>query len=510
MKKSIILVAIAVGLLTSCDPSKDDLSLPSSNFAAEQLQAGFSTEQYSDEEYTTKAADGNYFTFTTSPARVVTIYQLDADGERTDLFAGGANGKFKIVPKRGNPTNQKYYIETKNFDGTVVTAEKTADVFVPSELTPEMRLLASDAYGKKVWKWDTEFRADGAVWGNTGYANDADGANWAGGIWWGATPEGLTEQLKHSDTGVATGEENANAYMEFYDDGKIITYDGSGNQIRKGKYKVEGYTGERKQADNYGTGTTSKNWSYGTLVTDEGAILFPFKINGNGMKPTKFEIMQLDANNLKLIYAADGTGGWAEATWWAFKSYSDPEAALTNFSSKSWTWDTSWRSDGGAWGNLGYAPGDGNSFVKDGNGIWFACKPADLTGQLKHSDTGVATGEEDPNAYMTFDWKSGTIKSFDAKGKEIRSGKFSIPAQSWMMGAQSLASIDGSQKSWAYGILETDPGSILWPFKINGNGTKPSSFEIMQVDADHLKLIYAPTGTGSWSEATWWAFKVKK
>ena len=44
------------------------------------------------------------------------------------------------------------------------------------------------------------------------------------------------------------------------------------------------------------------------------------KINGEGEKPTDFEIMQLDANHLKLIYAAPGTAGWGEATWWAFKA----------------------------------------------------------------------------------------------------------------------------------------------------------------------------------------------
>ena len=49
------------------------------------------------------------------------------------------------------------------------------------------------------------------------------------------------------------------------------------------------------------------------------SYLFPFKINGGGEKPTAFEILQLDGDHLKLVYAAPGTGGWAEATWWAFK-----------------------------------------------------------------------------------------------------------------------------------------------------------------------------------------------
>lgn len=500
-------MVMAAGLLTACDPAKDDVSVPGSSLTSQQLQDGFSFTQYGDEEYTTEAQDGNYFTFFTSPSRVVSIYQLDDEGNKNVLVSGVANGKFKIVPKRGNSTDQKFYVETLNFDGSTVVAERTVNVYVPSELTPEMRLLASDAYGKKIWKWDTEFRGDGGAWGNLGYA-PGDGASFANegnGIWWGCPPADLTGQLQHSNTGQATGEEDPNAYMEFYDDGNIITYDGGGNQIRKGKYSVTNYNGQRDKASIDGS---QANWSYGTLTTTEGAILFPFQINGGGNMPTNFEIMQLDANHLKLIYAAPGAAAWGEATWWAFKSGSDPESALNNFGTKAWTWDTEFRGDGGAWGNLGYAPGDGDSFANSGNGIWFACPPADLTGQLQHSDTGVATGEEDPNAYMTFDWKTGVVTSYDAAGKQIRQGKYEI--QNWGNGERTIATVDGSQAKWALGNLHTDAGSILFPFKINGGGEKPTDFEIMQLDANHLKLIYAAPGTSAWGEATWWAFKAKK
>lgn len=485
----------ALGLLTSCDPSKDSLSIPGdSGLTGEQLANGFSVVQYGDEDYTIEAADGNYFTFTTSPSRVVKIYQLDEDGNENVLSAGTANGKFKIVPKRGNPSEQTYYIETHDYNGNVIVGQKTASVYVPQELDPVVRWLASDAYGSKTWQWDTEFR-DGAVWGNLGYAA---GEDWTGGIWWGSTPEGLTEQLVHSDTGVATGEESANAKMVIFDDGNIICYDAGGNQIRKGKYSAEGWTGERSHPSIDGS---VANWSYGQLNTSEGAILFPFQINAGGKKPTNFEIMKLDANHLQLIYAAPGTGGWNEATWWAFKSASDGEGALTGFETKGWTWDTEFR-DGAVWGNLGYAAGENWT-----DGIWWGSTPEGLTDQLQHSDTGLATGEESANAYMTFDWKTGKVKSYNADGAEIRSGNFAI--SNWGNGDKTQASVDGSIAAWAYGTLTTDPGSILFPFQINAGGTKPTDFEIMQLDADHLRLIYAAPGTGSWNEATWWAFKKK-
>ena len=487
----------ALGLLTACDPSKDSIDMPgNSDLTSDQLASGFTIKQYSDETYTTEAADGNYFTYATSPARVVKIYQLDDEGTESVLASGKANGTFKIVPKRGNPSQQTFYIETRDFNGNVISTSKTANVFVPQELEPVVRWLASNAYGSKTWKWDTEFREDGAVWGNFGYA---PGDDWTSGIWWGCPPSDLTGQLKHSDTGVATGEESPAATMVIYDDGNIACFDAGGNQIRKGKYSVSGWTGEKSQASVDGS---QAKWAYGTLTTTEGSILFPFKINGGGEKPTNFEILQLDASHLKLAYAAPGTGGWGEATWWAFKSASDGEGALTGFENKAWTWDTEFRGDGAVWGNCGYAAGADWT-----GGIWWGAKPEELTGQLKHSDTGVATGEESAGAYMTFDWKSAAVKSFSADGKEIRSGKFEI--LNWGNGEKTQASVDGSQAAWAYGTLHTDAGSILFPFKINGGGEKPTDFEIMQLDNDHLKLIYAAPGTGGWSEATWWAFKKK-
>jgi hypothetical protein len=304
----------ALGLLTACDPSKDSIGMPGdSGLTGDQLASGFTTKQFSDETYTSEAADGNYFKFFTSPSRVVTIYQLDDEGNRNVLSAGEANGTFKIVPKRGNPTEQTYYIETKDMNGNTITGQKTASVYVPQELEPAMRWLASDSYGSKTWKWDTEFRA-GPVWGNVGYAA---GDDWTGGIWWVAKPEDLTGQLQQSDTGVATGEESADAYMTFnWKKGKVTCYAADGSEIRSGNYSVMWLGGERIQQSVDGS---QANWAYGTLSTDPGSILFPFQINSGGNKPTDFEIIELDAEHLKLIYAPEGTGSWGEATWWAFK-----------------------------------------------------------------------------------------------------------------------------------------------------------------------------------------------
>lgn len=526
MRKKYILFALALGALTACDPCKDEADFDEINISAEQLLAGATFEQFSavtNEDGSVSyspAEDGNYIKYDIPSVSSVTISYIKSDGSESVLSTGSSGGMFTLLPARGSDPTQTVSFHALNSDGTTTEATKNFTVYVPTALSPEMRLLASDAYGHKVWTWDVDWFAEDvskpeAVWGNLGYAaGDGDSfVNSGNGIWWGGAPEVLAtpDQLKHSDTGVATGEEDRGAYMEFYDDGSILTYDAAGNQIRKGSYSVSNYTGER---DSPSIDGSQANWSYGTLTTTAGSILFPFQINGGGNKPTDFEIMQLDANHLKLIYAAPGTGGWGEATWWAFKSVSDPDASLTGFGTKDWTWDVDWFAEDaskpeGIWGNLGYAAGDGDSFVNSGNGVWWGGAPELLAtpDQIKHSDTGIATGEEDRGAYMTFNWANGTVETFDANGTKIRGGKFEI--KNWGMGKRTQASIDGSQTSWAYGTLSTDAGSILFPFQINGGGNKPTDFEIMQLDADHMKLIYAAPGTGGWGEATWWAFKKK-
>lgn len=528
MKKIFISLAVVLAVLASCNPAEDSYSNNAKNYTEEALSDCFTFTQAN--ESGTPAEDGNYFTFNTSPSTIVTVLTKNDDGSENILSKGSATGTFAIVPRRGANPSQTFYVRSMNADGSWTEVEKTANVFVPSDLTPEMKLLASDSYGSKIWTWDTEFRADGGAWGNMGYAcgsgdTFADAGN---GIWFACFPDYLENpnpndnnktQMEHSDTGKPLGE-GVGAYMEFFDDGKIITYSKDGKQIRTGKYSVEGYTGERNHPSIDGSQT---EWSLGTLKTDAGTILWPFEINWKDNNrpacPTEFEIMQLDVNHLKLIYAKPGTSGWGEATWWAFKSESDAEAALTDFDTKSWTWDTEFRADGGAWGNMGYACGSGDTFANAGNGIWFACFPDYLENpnpndnnktQMEHSNLDKPLGEG-VGAYMTFDVNKGLVTSYNKDGNQIRQGKFEI--QKWDRGKRHLATVDGSQPAWALGKLHTDAGSILWPFEINWRKNNrpacPTDFEIMQLNGDHLKLIYAAPGTGGWGEATWWAFKKK-
>ena len=487
--KKILLGICALGLFASCDPSKDSVGVPAA-ITESELAAGFTYTQ--TDEAGSASSTGNFFQYTAP--RVVTIYRLNSSGGQVILAKGSSAGSFILKPTRGSDPNQTFYVQSREFDGSVVTVPYNVTVEVPGDLTPEMKIACSDS-GTKIWKWDGSVIATGAVWGNLGYT---PGEDWTTGVWWGCPPEDLTGQLQHSNTGVATGEEDNRAYMVFSEEGVITTYDAGGNQIRKGAFEIQDYNNGEKIVVN------DVPWKVGNLHTDAGTILFPFKINGGGTTPTDFDIMKLSADKMQLIYADAGTGGWSEATFWCFQSETDGAGCLNNYDKKEWTWDTEsfpylgWA--GAVWGNLGYTPGDGDSFVNDANGIWWGCPPADLTGQLQHSDTGTATGEEDPNAYMVFD-TDGQVATYDGSGNKIRGGAYELKFSATRQTKNDVA--------WNFGTLETDPGVILFPFKINGGGTKPTDFDIVKLTADKMQLTYADAGTGSWSEATWWAFKAK-
>lgn len=187
-------------------------------------------------------------------------------------------------------------------------------------------------------------------------------------------------------------------------------------------------------------------------------------------------------------------------------------AYLFGSGEKTWTWDTEWRSDGGAWGNMGYQAGSGESFVKDGNGVWWGCDPDQLDGQMKHSDVGLV-GEESRDAYMIFTLVGTKIQKYKPDGTAIGDGG--------LISFDMTPTYNGSDV-WSIGTLNVTARALLFPFQINsykddnGNiitGDKtltPDKFQIMQLDDEHLKLVYTEASTGGWGEATWWAFKAKK
>lgn len=496
--KKIIFGIMGVLALASCDPKEDKFDFNAPTYTENDLESCITFVQTDAEGNVT--SDGNYFTYTTNPATTVSVFVYRADGSE-NILATGPKGSFTYAPARGEDTNQTIYVRGLNTDGSMPVAKKQVTVFVPSELEPAIRILASNDYGSKVWKWDPS--VSGTVWGNMGYCGGSGAAvgTTGNGQWWGVSTNdspddgaGFNQQLQHSAGGVNHGDGDLAAYMVISESGLITCYDKDGGIIRQGAYKVENYDTSDPDA-----------WKVGDLVTD--AILWPWVINTNAKLPSEtgwgtgaYEICYLTADKMTLVYPGEGAagnlGGWGEATYWHFCSSSDFSGMIAGYDNgKDWTWDTS--ITGAVWGNMGYCGGSGADVGETGNGQWWGVTSTDeFNGQLQHTNTGSNIGDGDLNAYMTIG-TDGLIKSYDAQGTVIRSG------------AYELTPIEGD--NWKVADLKTD--AILWPFEINSNGNIPGTYEVVYLTSDKMTLVYPDKGDfgglGNWGEATFWHFKAK-
>lgn len=495
MKKKYILFAMALGLLTACDPIKDEEDFIVDNPTAEQLLEGATFEQFdaaTNEDGTvtyTPSETGNYVKYNIPSVSSVTIYYIK-NGSEMSLDFGSSAGMFTFIPSRGSNPVQTVYFRYINQDGEEIVATRDFTFTVASDLTAEMKLLVSND-GSKVWKWDTT-APNGRVWGNMGTSFDGrDLALTGNGQWWGVTSEEeFMGQLNHTDDGQAHGDESMDATMVMTEDGMIYTYDAEGNEIRSGKFSVSNYD------PSYGTDARY----CGILNTDAGSIMFPYEINSGGNMPTQFYIAYLSAGRLVLVYPDQGdwSNASGEATFWQFRSESDIMGCLTDYSEAKWSWDR----DGQCWGNGQYAGNSGEEFANNyANQWWGVNDPAELLDQLNHSDTGEATGEESFDAYMIFT-ADGLITTYNAAGEEIRSGSFSVTSNN---GERVINSESGVE--WQLGTLTTTEGSILFPFKINSTpaGEKPTDFDVLKITDDKIVLVYG--GNGAWNECTVWRFE---
>ena len=486
MKKSILLFAVALGMLTACDPIKEDGSMKIDSFTSSTLLDGAEFSQYADQACSTPQADGNWIKYNVPKATSVYIYYVKADGSEFKLSSGSAGGVFNFVPSRGSDPVQTVYFKFVNANGDEVIASKDFTVQVAAELKPEIRIIASNDYGKKTWMWNKN-AIDGVVWGNMGYCGGPGANAVASGKWWGVTStDEFNTQLNHTEDGTNHGDGDLNAYMVFTEDGILTAYDASGSVIRNDAYAIENYN-------------PNGEWKVGDLVTK--AILWPYEINSGGNIPGRYEICYLTSSEMTLVYpdggAFDGLGSWGEATFWQFCSNSDVKGMAHGYDNgKDWTWNTE-ALDGVVWGNMGYCGGPGANAVASGK-WWGVTSEEEFMGQLGHTNDGNAHGDESMNAYFTLT-PDGVITRHAGDGSVINSGSFDID--------ETVAS------EWKLGNLNTTAGTILFPYEINSGGNMPTTFEIVDLSDKKMTLVYpdggAFDGLGGWGEATFWQFKAK-
>lgn len=503
MKKSMIFfAAAALGLFTSCDPIKDEKGFDVTQISASELLNGATFKQFAqqtDEDGNVvgyvEASDGNYIEYNIPGVNAVNIFTKDEDGAETELintitgsFTHSGGGMFSLVPRRGSDSNQTVFFRYINQDGQSVESSASFNVYVPSDIAYELKVIASNDYGKKIWKWDPSIT--GAVWGNMGYCGGAgsDVGISGNGQWWGVTStEEFNGQLQHTHNGMNNGDGDLDAYMEISEDGKIKSYAADGSIVREGTFKIENFDMSDPSA-----------WKVGNLVTD--AILWPYEINSNGNVPGTYEIVYLTPDKMTLVYPDGGDfgglGNWGEATFWHFTSSSDLKGMAAGYGAgKDWTWDPS--VTGAVWGNMGYCGGDGADIGKTGNGQWWGVTNTDeFNGQLQHTNTGANAGDGDLDAYMTIG-TDGKITSYSASGSVVRSDIYEFKA------------VEGNP--WKVADLKTN--AILWPFEINSGGNIPGTYEVVYLTNDKMTLVYPDGGDfgglGSWGEATFWHFKAK-
>ena len=507
--KKVIFFAAALGLLTACDPIKDDGTMSVDQFTADQLLQGAVFEQYSDAECATPAANGNYIKFAVPASSSVTIFVKKPDGTEQVLSSGKPAGVILFVPKRGSDPQQTLYIRYINQDGEEVVAEKQVTVAVAADLKPEMKLLVSDE-GVKTWKWDAS-APGGQVWGNLGCSNDGfDGLDFGingSNKWWGVvSEEEFKGQLQHTDDGAYHNDGSFDATMVMDEDGNITCYDASGNKIRSGSFSVQDYDP---------TYTNSKHY-VGLLNTDAGSILWPYAINEHGAMPTQFEIAYLTPAKMALVVPhADGNGvrrwgtdadgkydpaGWAEATYWRFSSDSDVMGCLTDNNEATWTWDDD---NSLCWGNAGYTGFAYGGAASISGGTWWGVPSTGLAEQISNYGYGLNDGE---GATMTFDKEGNITKSSGGSGGFAYDTNNKLDLGLWD---------EGKTK----GRFTTTGDGILFPVRINA-GEVTNEFDIVYFDDDHFVLCYPnyPKGTtdasgneaANWMEGTIWRFKKVK
>ena len=283
--------------------------------------------------------------------------------------------------------------------------------------------------------------------------------------------------------------EGLNAWMEFTDEGIVTCYNENGESYMSAPFTVTEYNPDAE-------------WRKGWLNTT--AILWPYEINSNGNIPGVYEIVYLTADKMTLVYpdggAFDSLGSWGEATFWHFCSTSDVEGMAVGYgktATKDWTWD--YDGTNTVWGNMGYCGGNGADVGTAHNGQWWGVtNEEEFMGQLNHTNTGAANGDESMDAYFTLS-NEGTIVRHAGDGSVINSGTFEIDP--------TVAN------EWKVANLNTTAGTILFPFEINSGGNMPTSFEMVYLTGTKMCLVYPDGGdfstNGSWGEATYWHFKAK-
>ena len=157
IKKTYITLALAAGILLSCDPMTEESPALRPNLTESDLNSRVTLTQTN--------AGQNLFSFSTNPALTVQI--SDQDG---NILATGTEGSIVGIPPLTSLT-----VRAINQDASITsfTQEVTINEYV--NVPAIYRQLFGPDYTSRTWVWDTE--ATDGVWGNGAYMNNT-GPGW--------------------------------------------------------------------------------------------------------------------------------------------------------------------------------------------------------------------------------------------------------------------------------------------------------------------------------------------
>lgn len=255
------------------------------------------------------------------------IYFDDEGRPFCHIWDDGTSTVDLLAPEGGFEVGAPYYVilppntYTQGFTITFLTETEKAVRVIDKSVTIERSIFSrlSDAdkslvytklptalemlsgpEGMKYWLWDIISERDGVSCGygaNNGNGYKADD-NVIPDKWWGSSPEAL------ADT------ESSFAYMTIDSDGNCISYTEGGQEIRKGRISVSGFSSARRADD----------WSLGKFCTDAPAVLWPYDFRQEPIK--EFDILRLNENQLILAHNDEGTttGSGGIYHWWRFRA----------------------------------------------------------------------------------------------------------------------------------------------------------------------------------------------
>ena len=277
MKKIFLAMAALALTVVACDPSHDNEG-PDASVTSEELSNGL--------QITAKSEGNNNLTICTSPARYIQVFDA-SDGS---LVGQGTNVKVQVVPPEGE---RSYYIETKNWDGSIVkSSPKSINVTEFTDLPEIYSKIFGDGnggYTTTTWTWDTE--ASDGVWGNGSYLNNT------GPGWWVVSAADIDGQTS----------------------GQGLEEDGIGGwfslDLASGVKTSRGETGRVSVNED----VVKSGWDIGTMTFSGTIPLMGVMVHQGGQRQYVYQILKADENTLRLCAGEPGVGDGGTAWFWNFK-----------------------------------------------------------------------------------------------------------------------------------------------------------------------------------------------